>query len=182
MPDIPKIEPLEITAGDYIQWTKNLSDFPPGTWTLTYTLINSTNKYQLTATTSGADFLVTIAAATSAAYVAGVYKWQAYVTSGVQRYNVGSGEVKINPNFAATATLDTRTHAKKVLDAIEAVLENRASLDQEEYTIQGRSLKRTPVLELMKMRDKYRAMYISEQNAEKASKGLYGKNKLFVRI
>jgi hypothetical protein len=45
-----------------------------------------------------------------------------------------------------------------VLDAIEAVIENRATLDQQEYTIGSRHLKRMTAAELIEFRDKYRGL------------------------
>jgi hypothetical protein len=58
---------------------------------------------------------------------------------------------------------EQRTHAKRVLDAIEAVLENRANLDQQSYTVEGKRLDRTPISELLKLRREYQAEYNLEQ-------------------
>jgi hypothetical protein len=182
MVTIPTNEPTELTVGDYIQWEKTLTDYPAGTWTLTYALINSTHKITITAAADGTDHLVTVAAATSGAWTAGVYKWQSYVTSGSERYNIDRGEIKINPNYAAASTLDTRSHAKKTLDAIEAVIEGRAGKDQEEYRIDGRSLKRTPMADLIMLKEKYQALYNQEQNAEALNNGKYGKGKVYLKF
>jgi hypothetical protein len=182
MTAIAEKEPLEITAGDYIQWKRVLSDYPAGTWTLSYALINATDKITITAANSGGDHLVTLAAATSADYTPGEYKWQAYVTSGSQRITVASGTITIKPDFSSASALDNRTHVKKTLDAIEAVIEGRASQDQQEYSIANRSLKRTPLADLLMLRDKYRGYYLSEQNAENIRNGFGGKNRILVRI
>lgn len=58
------------------------------------------------------------------------------------------------------------SHAQKVLDAIEAVLEKRATLDQQRYSIADRELVRTPIPELLLLRDRYR----SEVRRERLSK------------
>jgi hypothetical protein len=55
-----------------------------------------------------------------------------------------------------------RSHAKIVLDSIEAVLENRATMDQSSMSIAGRSLSRTPLPDLMELRDRYKAEYLKE--------------------
>jgi hypothetical protein len=52
--------------------------------------------------------------------------------------------------------------AKTVLDAIEAVIENRASQDQMSYSIAGRSLSRMSIDDLMKFRDRYYSEYQEE--------------------
>lgn len=179
---ISNIEPSIITAGDTISWRRSLADYPAPTWVLTYALVNAAGKISITAAADGTDHLVSVAAATTAGYTAGTYRWQAYVTNGSQRVTVGSGEVTIKPNFAAATTLDSRSHVKKVLDAIEAVIEGRASIDQEEYTIANRSLKRTPIAELLRLRQHYKTFYVQEQNAEKVAQGLFGKNKIYTRF
>lgn len=179
---IPQTEPLQITAGDFIQWLRAGGNYPAPDWDFSYILINATNKYSINAADSGTDHLVTIDATTSAAYVAGLYQWQAYATNGSQRMTVAQGEMTIQPNFSGVSVLETRSTTKQTLDAIEAVILNRASTDQEMYTIGGRSLKRTPLADLVKLRDRYAAMYLSEQNAEKVKNGLAKGNRIFVRF
>ena len=75
--------------------------------------------------------------------------------------SVDEGRTKVVVNFANT-NADVRSHAKKVLDAIEAVLENRASQDQMSYSIAGRSLSRMSIDDLMTFRNRYRAEYLRE--------------------
>jgi hypothetical protein len=79
--------------------------------------------------------------------------------------------MEVEPDFSATATLDTRSHARKVLAAIEAVIERRATKDQEEYTIDGRSLKRTPVAHLLVLRYRYKREVEQEEQADRLAKG-----------
>ena len=68
------LEPSRVTAGDTITWLRSLADYPASAgWVLSYTLINSAAKISITATASGADHLVTVAAATSAAYTPATY-------------------------------------------------------------------------------------------------------------
>lgn len=181
---IPTVEPLQITAGDYVQWTRTLPDYSASDgWVLSYALINSAAKITATGSASGSDHLITLAAATTANYTAGTYKWQSYVTLGSQRITIDSGEMIVKPNFAAANTYDSRTDAKKTLDALEAEILARASGGMTaEYTIGDRSLKKCSVSELIVLRDKYRAIYVREQNAEKMAKGLGRTNKLLVRI
>ena len=58
-----------------------------------------------------------------------------------------------------------------MLEAIQAVIESRATKDQEEYTIAGRSLKRTPLPELIKLLNFYETRVAGEQAAENLAKG-----------
>lgn len=67
------------------------------------------------------------------------------------------------------------SHAERVLVAIEAVIEGRASKDQESYKIGDRELVRTPLRDLLLLRDRYRE---DVRRARSARKGhsLFGRN------
>lgn len=183
MVDIPQFEPDRITAGDLIQWTRDFADYPAPTWVLSYVLLNSTGKITITGTADGTRHLISVPAATSAAWTPGIYRFQAYVTSGTSRYQVRDGSIEVLPNFATATTSDTRSTARKTLEAIEAEILARASGGASvEYTIAGRSLKREPLAELIKLRDRYAAMVRSEEAADRIARGLGTKNKILVRF
>lgn len=179
---IPTVEPAELVAGDTWTWTKSFTDYPATTWTLRYYLRSPAGEIAITAAASGSDYLVSVAAATTATYKAGRYFWNAVVTSGSERYPVGGGSFVVKPDPAATgAGFDGRSHARKTLEAIEAVIEGRATKDQSEYSIGSRMLKRTPIEDLLKLRGTYRAEVFAEDQAEAAAKG-YGTSRIVVRL
>ena len=184
--DIPEIEPTEIEAGETVKWTKDLSDHYPADdgWSLAYTFINSSAKFAVNAVASGKKFSVTISAATSAAYTAGIYKWIARVSKAGEVYTVDEGHCEILKNIAdaGLTTFDHRTHVKKTLDAIEAVIEGRATSDQLSYTIAGRSITKMSVEELLKLRDRYKAEYQREIDAERIANGEGLGRKVLVRF
>lgn len=179
---VPSIMPSRFAAGDTLKFKRSLSDYPATAWTLTYELRNASATVTLTGTADGADHLVEVAAATTAAWTAGRYAWRAYVTAGAERYEVERGTVEIDPDFAAIAATDTRSHAEKVLAAIEAVIEGRASKDQESYTIEGRSLQRTALEDLLRFRSRYQAEVERERRAERLRRGLGGGQRVQVRL
>jgi hypothetical protein len=118
----------------------------------------------VTASADGENHLVAVPAATSAGYAAGLYTWSAYVTKAPQRFTIGTGTLQVTKNLATlTGVNDLRTHCKRMLDSIEAVLEGRASDDVAEYTIHGRMLKRIPRTELLRMHAYYAAKVRAEQ-------------------
>ena len=164
----PSREPTQLVVGDRWAWKRaDLGvDYPPASHSLKYVLrLHATGtEIEITANESGNDYLVEVLSATTAAYTAGFYVWQAYIirTSDSQRVTIGTGTVELVAD-RDTATGDPRTHARKVLDAIEAVLENRATVDQQEYSIAGRSLKRMPIDELIKLRKTYQAEVDAEE-------------------
>ena len=174
----PTTEPGTIVAGDRIAWKRSdlNSDYPVALYSLKYSarLENSgLTEIEITASESGTDYIVEVGQAVTATYAAGIYHWQAYIirTTDSERITIDSGTFEVKTNRDA-ATDDPRGHVKKVLDAIEATIEGRASKDQEKYAIAGRELWRTPIPDLIMLRDKYRAEYVRETRAERIRNGL----------
>lgn len=178
----PTTEPQALNAGDTWRWLKTLAAYPAGAgWVLTYTLINAGGKLTLTATAQGDDHLVHIPAATTAAYTPGTYDWRARVALAGDVYTVGAGRLAVGNAYAA-ATYDARSHARRTLDAIEAVIEGRASSAVAEYAIAGRSLKHIPLAELLALRDRYRAEVLREDAAAAVAAGLPDRRRILVRF
>ncbi len=184
MVDTPTTEPSAVTAGDSITWTKSLPDYPASAgWVISYALRSSAGSITITGSASGADHLVSVSAATSAPWVAGLYSWQAYVTRGAERHTVATGSMIVRANLAAAgANFDTRSHCKKVLDAIEAVIEGRASAGDQEITIDGTRLVKMTAEQLLALRSRYLVWYRDEQAAERLANGLGSRNRIKVRF
>lgn len=174
MSDFPAIEPSSVTAGDSIIWTKSLPDYPASSgWVLSYALRSRTTSVTITASASGINHLVSVPAATSAGWQAGLYSWQAYVSKGAERYTVATGNLLIRANLAAAgANYDPRSHCKRVLDAIEAVIEGRASTGDQQITIDGTQLVKMTSEQLIALRSRYLLWHREEQAAERIAAGL----------
>jgi hypothetical protein len=158
----------ELIAGDTLQFDTVVPDYPAGDgWTLTYKLVPRVagTTISFNAAADGDDYAVEVGSTTTATWTAGEYSWAAYVSLSGERHTVDSGTCTINADPAAASTLDSRTHARVVLEAIEAVIESRATKDQQEYTIGNRTLKRIPIMELVKFAEYYRAKVKAEDNA-----------------
>lgn len=186
--EYPETEPTSMVAGDRAAWKRTDlgSDYAPASYSLTYKArleSSGSTVISITASESGDDYIIEVGASTTAAYTAGVYHWQAYITrsSDSERITIDSGTFEVLAN-RSSATTDPRTHAKKVLEAIEAVIEGRASKDQAAYSIGNRSLSRTPITELLILRDRYRAEVIREERAERVANGLGHKGQIKVRF
>lgn len=187
MADIPDYEPASLRDGDTWKWTRTLPDYPAGTWTLKYRFKNATlaTGFEIVATASGTNHAVTVAAATTATYTAGDYTWVAWVEGGSSEvYTIGQGSMEVLPDYrsgTAAAALDDRTHARKMLTAIEAWLESRDP-GVAEYEIAGRRMKYIPTAELLKLHSRYTGMVAAETNASKVAQGLGGGRKIQFRI
>ena len=180
---IPTSEPVSVRAGDTATWTKSLSDYPANqSWVLSYTLTKTGTRITFTASASGADHLVAVAAATTAAWAAGEYTWAARVTKTTEAYTIATGVVEVLADIATiTAGSDARSHAKITLDALEAWIEGR-DMGVSEYEIAGRRLRTISIPDLLKLRDRYRRDVGNEANAARAGAGLPSRNKLQVRF
>lgn len=176
---IPDDEPKCFSAGDRVQWTRNLTDYPISEgWSLTYYLRGNFagGQIDITATTSGADFLVDLADTTTANYTPGTYFWQAFVSKSGDRKPVDSGRIDILDNpVDITQPKDGRTHARRCLDSINAVLEGRATRDDLRYVLQavGRSVEKTPIKDMLAFRDYYQAEVNREENPDGAGKNVF---------
>lgn len=179
-----KSEPASIIAGDTISWQIALPDYPvTAGWTLKYNAVGAAGQFALDSSAAGADHAVAAAKGTTAAYPVGNYTVTKYVESATERVTLGNFPLQVLPDLAAkTAAFDNRSHAKRVLDAIEAVLEGTASSDQQEFTIDGTTLKRKTVADLLKLRQFYKNEYDREVSAARIQQGLGPGNKVLVRF
>lgn len=169
--DIPTNEPVSLRAGDTWKWKRTLADYPAGTWTLKYRFKNAAGYFEIVASADGTDHSVEVSAATTAAYAAGRYTWMAWVEGGSEKYTVDTGTLEVDPDYrASTAAYDGRSHARKMLDAIEAWLEARDPAVAE-YEIAGRRMKYIPVAELIKLRNRYITEVSAEDARDKLAKG-----------
>jgi DNA-binding ferritin-like protein (Dps family) len=163
----PTKEPSEITAGDLTQWRReDLSDYDNSLYTLTYSArLSGTGATEITvtATADGSDYIVSIGSTVTAAMATGHYYWQAYLTrdSDSERIVIGSGTWKVLENLD-TDTSDPRSHARKMVDMLEAVLENRATNDVINYAIGARQITKMLPDELTKWRAHYRSELATE--------------------
>lgn len=185
--NIPDTEPGRVRAGDTITWRKTLADYPASAgWTLYYRGINAGAKFDITAAADADAHLVSVSASTSAAYTAGSYTLLAWVTKGAERVTLAQSAIIVDPNLAAVsaAGYDSRSQAKKMLDAIDAALLSLSSgerLAVVEAEVAGRRLKYN-FESLMKLRQLYASQVTAEDNAARAALGLGGRNKLNVRL
>ncbi len=187
----PKTEPSELIAGDRWAWKRTDlgADYDPDSYSLSYSLRlegsagSSSEEIEATASESGDDYIIEVPAATTAGYAPGIYHWPAYNnrSSDSERITVDSGTVEVKPD-RAESTVDPRTHVKKVLDALEAVIEGRATKDQQSYTIEGVSLSRMPIADLLMFRDRYKTEYAMAKRAERIANGLGHSGNVFVRF
>ena len=180
---IPNIEPATITAGDTITWSRTLPDYPASAgWVLHYAL-RGTTAINITGSASGDNHLINISATVSAAYTDGIYTGQGYVVNGNSRVTVFSGTITIKPDLVNVAAgYDGRSHVKRVLDALEATLEGRATSDQLKLSIDGTAIERCTWEDVQKFRAGYLREYQKELQAARVAQGKNSGRKIVTRF
>lgn len=165
--------PYEFYAGDTVIWQiENLhTDYSNSAHTLTYKFRlenNGSTNFSVDATADGNNYKITLSATTTANITEGKYNFIAYVTrtSDSARVTVDRGMIEVKPNLASS-TSETRSHAKKMLDLIESLLEGKATKDVSSYSIAGRSLNKMGVSELLEWRNYYKAEYNRELSKQR---------------
>lgn len=136
--------PAQLQVGDTWQWTERLAQYPASNgWVLSYSLYRyGQSVIQIDASVSGDDFSISIPAALTASKVPGEWQWTAHVTKGADRFTVGTGTVVLNPDLSvATSDTDLRTNNEKILDALIATQQRRATKEQESMEINGRAIR-----------------------------------------
>lgn len=184
----PTREPEILIAGDRWAWKRTDlgSDYPPASYTLKYSARlegDGATEIEITASASGTEFLVEVASTNTATYTAGTYHWQAYIVRDAdsERVTVDRGTFEVRPN-RDTATADPRSHARKVLDSIETVIEALAAKRHGSYSLLGRTMTYRDLPELREMRDRYRAEVVLEERAERRRRGLGHDGRVLVRL
>lgn len=178
----PAREPATVTAGDRVRWRRDdLADTydAESGWTLSYAL-NGPNGAAASATVT-ADGNGWLAVLDASALVAGRWAWSLFASQAVfGRYTIDSGELDVRPDPAAPgAGYDPRSHARRVLDAINATIEGRASAADLKVTFaDGRSIERIPHSELLTMRKHYARLVAGE---DRKAKGI-GPGRVLARL
>lgn len=176
---VPTSEPLSLRSGDTWAWRReDLSDYPASVWTLTYYFRNATSKFSIVATADGDNFAVSVAKATTAAFDAGDYDWEAIVTTVDDAYRIDFGRVTVEPDLTVDAVYDGRSFARTMLEAIESALLSKATgsqLDMVQAVLADRSMQ-YDTKALMALRTQFRA----EVNREDA--GIAGNTRILVKF
>ena len=164
---IPEKEPVTIYKGETVVWNrKDLTDYPVGSYAMSWTArLESNGGTAFSATVTEVDdyYKFTLDNSATGGYTTGDYFWVLKVTqsSDSEELIIDSGKITVKDNYFGS-TGDTRSHAKIMLDKIESILEGRADADVSSYSIQGRSLSKISINELLQWRDYYKSEYQKE--------------------
>ncbi|RWR09715.1 hypothetical protein [Paenirhodobacter populi] len=155
--------PAMLVAGDGWAWAdaEAAATCPPPFWGLRYVFrpVEGGGRFEVVATVADGGFLLSADPSTTSGRFPGEYVWTAVAASAdaMDRRTLKTGRVQILPDPLAASAGDGRSSAERILAAIEATLEGRVTKDAESYSIEGRSISRTPIADLLRLRNVYAA-------------------------
>lgn len=171
-PLIPNEVPKTIVAGTTVKWHRSFEDFPASQgWSYVFYANGAANKFQIAATTNpdGNSFDIVIPASLTASIAAGRYQCAEVLTSTddppqVVHPQKDMMELLVEANVATASAGAFVSHIERALPIIEAAIEGRLTADIENYQIQGRSISKIPIVELIRYRGMYKSKLYQLQN------------------
>lgn len=168
--------PERLVAGDFWTWRADgfAAAYPDPDYRLEYQIQprQGGTATTIAATSDATGWRVDVAGAVTAALAPGDYTWAlaAVRVSDTARATLCTGALDVAPD--PTSGADGRSCARRLLAAIEATLEGRATKDVESYTIEGRALTRTPFEQLRATRARLLREVAAEDRAAQGRPGL----------
>ncbi|WP_299084133.1 hypothetical protein [uncultured Ruegeria sp.] len=162
--------PTSITAGLSLQCEVICDKYPAPGWELT-AILRGPASIDLTAAASGTGHVFTVPTTVTGTWEPGLYAVSIRASFGDNVHEIEAGQTTIAADLVSIDVAhDPRGHAQRTLTAIEAVIEGRANKDQQSYTINGRTLVRTAISDLLMLREKYRAEVAKEKSGGRHNK------------
>ena len=184
--NFPEVEPETLRAGSMWRWKRGLTDYTVSSFSLHYEFRStSSTAFSITATENSDpnEYIVEVASSTTASYAAGLYYWSARIkrTSDNEFITLYEGQTTVEPDPAGSG-YDPRSHAQICLDALEAVMERRATTDQLSMSIDGRSISRMDNDSLRRHVNYYRRLVKQERQQQRIANGQHTGNTVYVRF
>lgn len=164
---IPQTDPTILTAGSSWWWDRYVADYLPADgWSLHYALRGAGSlDIEANANLSGTGYEVRVSAAETSALPAGTYRMLGYVEKDGDQFDVVSGSVVIRANLREIDGSEGRSHYEIVLELIRARIAGRLPADRESFQINGQSITRIPLLELVQLERRYEMLTLFDRDA-----------------
>lgn len=175
--------PISIVQGDSARWEVSGGDYPSSTWTLTYYFVGEVNSDSVVGTPDGEDgWAIALLPSLTRAWRSGPMNWQAKVTDGTDVYTIGSGRINVVPSIENASAEEVYTWAERTLAALEAMIEKKATVDQQSWSIGGRALTQYTPEELLVWRDRMRSEVERQKRAREIARGVGSRGRVLVRM
>jgi hypothetical protein len=156
--------PSRLVSGDSFTWTYADSKYPASLYTLNVYFRGPTS-ITFTATALNGGYVLTVGTS-QATYKAGTYNVSVVASNQTERVVLFQQAVEVLPDPIADTKKDQRTFNARMLDAVEALIERRASAGQIDIIkteIKDRSVETLKHTELLALRDRYKTKVLQEQ-------------------
>lgn len=175
--------PAEVRSGDTVQWIHTSDDYSSvDGWDLVVNLVTAAAAVPVSGVPQDdGSWLCTLAAAANV-LAAGHATWAAVISRPDERHTVETGTFMVLPDLAAAGGHDTRSHVRRVLDAVQLALEGQAAQVEAELTIGDKAVKYMSHKELLDLRREYSALWAAERNRERVRRGGRSRNTVRVRF
>lgn len=179
--------PAKFTCGDTLKFDVAESTLADGTivspangWTLAFKI----GGVDGTPAVVGSAWKVTFSSANTAAMTAGVLAFAITATKAGERHTIDAGTIRALPDLsAAAAGYEARSTAQKNLDLVNAAITARLSGGSvAEYTIGSRSLRYSPISELLLLKGQLEREVEAENAAARVAAGLKSGKRIGVRF
>ena len=129
--------PSTLRAGTTWAWEQTLPGY--GGWDAVWAFRSGTAHFDVAGAAAGEVFAFSAPVSATATRIPGEYTAILYVTRSelvddiavvVDRRELGATTVRVLPDLSVASAIDTRSTLRKILDAIDAALLNRATSDQ----------------------------------------------------
>lgn len=160
--------PNQLVQGDSFTFKTTINkDYHPSLGYELHLAIRGLNSADIVATVEAGEYVLTLTSSVTSTLTPGVYKAIFYVIRGIERITIQQHELDVLDDPIQLSNIDLRSHEEIMLDAIEAFMENRATKGQLDHiltTIDGKSLQRMTMTELLQLRDHYKNKVMTLKN------------------
>jgi hypothetical protein len=159
-----------IKAGLTTRFDVSYSQYPTTTFNQATLFLRGPGKLDIAAVVVGSAFQFNVSSVETKALAPGLYAFEIHVSDGVDAYCAEKGRVNVEQDITTLDSFDARTDDEKSLEAIRAVLSNRATSDQQRITFNGRELEKTPIPELLRLERHFLFRVNESQRRKKGGK------------
>ena len=171
---------FKIVAGETFSYNVTLDDYPNPPYESKMVFTSADNAYTIEGSAVGTVHSFYASPDETLTYEPGDYKYRIIVTDSVDIYTAKHGRAKVLPDPNVPG--NNLSHVEKVLAALNATIEGRATSDVLNYSIRGRSLGRMSPQELLSWRDKYLQFLEEEIREEEMEQGGAGGGHGIIRV
>jgi hypothetical protein len=166
--------PKSFTLGESLEWERDYTDYKTSDgWAVTAKFrASGSTGFDIAASGENSIWTFSALPAATASLTAGVFYCQVWATRTNEAKIIETAAVVASAPFGATSVnFDGRSQYQKILQAIDALVAGKATLDQQAYQIGNRRLDRIPIPDLLALRSQYAKLYNREKRAAALKKG-----------